>query len=79
MGGTYDQDFTIQMFRADEPGSENALDARTILGPQWQDAITKPKATFFGNWTPFDPRDGPGVGCRIHRFDNIRSGERLGE
>jgi hypothetical protein len=37
--GTHDQALSVRMFRKGEPGSENAIDAREILGPDWQDKV----------------------------------------
>lgn len=35
--GTHDQGLMVKMFRSGEPGSENAIDARSILGPDWRE------------------------------------------
>ena len=39
--GTYDQGLVIKMLRSDQSGSEQAIDARTVLGPKWQEIATK--------------------------------------
>jgi len=33
------------MFRGDDPAGANALDARQVLGPDWQEAVNKNKWT----------------------------------
>lgn len=33
--GSHDQAFAIRMFRDGEPGSQQAVSAREILGPEW--------------------------------------------
>ncbi|WP_334174176.1 hypothetical protein [Pseudoxanthobacter sp.] len=43
--GSYDQDLTIQMFHDGEPGSENALSAREVLGPDWQRTVANGVST----------------------------------
>jgi len=35
------QDLVVRMFRANDPGAENAIDARATLGPKWQTILTK--------------------------------------
>lgn len=45
IGGSHDQDFAIMMFRTCEPGSENAIDARTTLGPKWAEIVAKKQNT----------------------------------
>jgi len=47
VGGRHDQDFAIKMFRSSDPGSENALDARTELGPDWEKKVKDDKNTCF--------------------------------
>lgn len=37
VAGTHDQAITVQMFHDDDPGAANAIQARTTLGPNWQD------------------------------------------
>ncbi|WP_204277146.1 hypothetical protein, partial [Klebsiella aerogenes] len=39
VAGSHDQALAVVMFRHGEPGSENALDARSTLGPEWQDRV----------------------------------------
>ncbi len=34
--GGHSQDLQIVMFRDGEPGSQNAISARSVLGPEWQ-------------------------------------------
>lgn len=41
IGGTHDQQLAVRMFHSNEPGSANAVDARQILGPQWQSIVAK--------------------------------------
>lgn len=35
----------VKMFKADDPQAVNALDARTQLGPKWQEIAASPKRT----------------------------------
>lgn len=35
------QNLVVHMFHINDPGSENAIDARTTLGPKWQEILTK--------------------------------------
>jgi hypothetical protein len=35
------QDLVVRMFREGDPGSENAIDAKTALGPEWQKVMQK--------------------------------------
>jgi hypothetical protein len=37
--GTRDTELVILMLRPGEPGYSNALDARSILGPEWQQVV----------------------------------------
>nr|BAT27861.1 hypothetical protein [Aureimonas frigidaquae] len=37
--GTYDTTFSIRMFRKGEPGYKNAVPARDILGPHWEQRV----------------------------------------
>ena len=39
-GGSRDQSLVVKMFRATDPQSANALDAKSILGPDWQTEMT---------------------------------------
>ena len=43
----HNQDLIVKMFRQGDPGGGNALDARQVLGPGWQEAINK------NSWTCF--------------------------
>jgi len=36
IGGRHQQALTIRMFREGDPGSERAVDAKGVLGPDWQ-------------------------------------------
>ncbi|MCZ8314126.1 hypothetical protein [Phreatobacter sp.] len=37
--GGHNQNLAITMFRVGEPGAENAIDAKQILGPEWADKV----------------------------------------
>ena len=37
VSGSHDRQLAVVMFKNGEPGSENALDARAALGPDWAD------------------------------------------
>lgn len=39
------QGLTVRMFRTGEPGAQNAIDARSTLGPDWQKIASKRKLT----------------------------------
>lgn len=39
LGGSFDQNLTVQMFRATDPGVDRAISARATLGPNWQKAV----------------------------------------
>lgn len=41
ISGSHDQKLMIRMFRNGEAGAANALDARGVLGPEWQKAVEK--------------------------------------
>jgi hypothetical protein len=46
IAGSHDQALTIRMFGASDPQGANAVDARHVLGPDWQKIVAKgPKAT----------------------------------
>jgi hypothetical protein len=46
IAGSHDQALTIRMFGANDPQGANAVDARRVLGPDWQKIILKgPKGT----------------------------------
>lgn len=40
-GGSHNQGLIVKMFKSGDPAGTNALDARQILGPAWQDAVNK--------------------------------------
>jgi len=40
-GGSHHQDLVVKMFRDGDPVGANALEARQVLGPGWQDAVNK--------------------------------------
>lgn len=37
--GGHNQNLQVKMFHAGEPGAEQAIDARTTLGPEWQKLV----------------------------------------
>jgi hypothetical protein len=37
VSGSHDRKLAVVMFRNGDPGSEQALDARAMLGPEWQE------------------------------------------
>lgn len=39
VGGSHDQGLTVQMFKNKDPAGRNALSARDILGPDWEEAV----------------------------------------
>lgn len=39
VSGSHDRSLGVMMFRKGEPGSENTLDAREMLGPEWQEIV----------------------------------------
>ena len=41
IGGSHNQGLAVRLFRTGEPGSENAIDARNVLGPEWQKIMAK--------------------------------------
>ncbi len=41
ISGSHDQKLMIRMFRTGEAGASNAVDARSVLGPEWQKALEK--------------------------------------
>lgn len=41
IAGTHDQKLAVKMFRTGDPGAERAVDARQVLGPEWQKVLTK--------------------------------------
>jgi hypothetical protein len=41
IGGSHDQKLAVRMFRADDPQGASAVDARQVLGPEWQKAVQK--------------------------------------
>ncbi len=40
-GGSHKEGLIVKMFRGTDPAGANALDARQVLGPGWQDAVNK--------------------------------------
>lgn len=46
-GGSHDQEFAIRMFSYRDPGAEDAIDARSELGPEWIEKIKEDKVTCF--------------------------------
>ena len=40
VGGHHNQQLMVRMFHASEPGAESAIDARRVLGPEWQKALS---------------------------------------
>lgn len=44
-GGSHNQQLFVKMFRADDPEAANALDARQILGEDWQKKIKEKAVT----------------------------------
>jgi hypothetical protein len=40
-GGSHNQGLVVKMFRDGDPAGANALEARQVLGPAWQDAVNK--------------------------------------
>lgn len=45
VGGSHDQALAVQMFHDGEPGAEQAISARDVLGPDWQTLVQHPPAT----------------------------------
>lgn len=43
--GNHSQAFAIKMFKAGEPGSAKAIDARSSLGPKWKEKIKEGELT----------------------------------
>lgn len=41
IGGTHDQALAVRMFAANDPNGQNAIDARRVLGPDWQKIAAK--------------------------------------
>lgn len=41
IGGSRDQALVVKMFHADDANAGNAVDARSILGPDWQKIVAK--------------------------------------
>ena len=39
--GTHDTGLAVLMLRSGEPGYNNALDARAVLGPEWQELLER--------------------------------------
>src|SRR5262249_630915 len=38
-GGTHDENLMVKMFRANDPGASDAVDARKALGPNWRKVV----------------------------------------
>lgn len=48
IGGSHDQDLAVRMYRTTDPGADRAVDARQVLGPEWQKIVSKgPGSTCF--------------------------------
>jgi hypothetical protein len=45
VAGTHDQGLVVKMFKDDDPRGGNAISARGMLGPKWQEAIKEGAAT----------------------------------
>lgn len=45
MVGTHDQQFGIRMFKEGEPGANEAIDARSTLGPKWAQEMKRTTLT----------------------------------
>lgn len=45
VAGSHDQSFAIRMFKDGEPGAENAISARSALGPEWEKQLKQPILT----------------------------------
>ncbi len=43
--GNYDQKLAVRMYKKDEPGFRNAVDARLFLGSEWQTLVSKGVST----------------------------------
>jgi len=41
IAGTHDQEIVVRMFHSGDPDAENAIPARAMLGPDWQEAVAK--------------------------------------
>ena len=41
IAGTHDQKLAVRMYRSGDPDSARAVDARQVLGPDWQKVMTK--------------------------------------
>jgi hypothetical protein len=39
IGGTNDQSFMVRMYHINDPGAENAVSAKTMLGANWQNIV----------------------------------------
>ena len=46
-GGNLNRTLTVKMLRAGDAEAANALDARQVLGPDWQKKLTEKKSTCF--------------------------------
>lgn len=50
VSGSHDRALTVVMFKNGEAGSENALDARQMLGPEWQELVKNGIRTCHIKW-----------------------------
>jgi hypothetical protein len=41
IAGSHNQQLEVRLFRSADPGAENAVDARKVLGPDWQQIAAK--------------------------------------
>ena len=41
IGGSHDQKLAVRMFKANDPQGANAVDAKQVLGPEWQKVVQK--------------------------------------
>ncbi len=41
IGGSHDQKLAVRMFQANDPQGASAVDARQVLGPDWQKVVQK--------------------------------------
>lgn len=39
VSGTHDRTLSVVMFKAGEPGFDNAIDAKSALGPEWEELV----------------------------------------
>jgi hypothetical protein len=48
VGGSHNQGLMVKMFKEGDPVGANALSARDVLGPKWQEAVASNNFTCFG-------------------------------